>query len=133
MKNKDEYWIIDPDVRDRRYDAVGPYQTQQEAEKEFIWSCKEFWKRAGGVLRDTSLTSEGKPYLIVKVVRRVLPDFGDEVTIKDVEATEDAEPQHHCPKKLSEEELHAFATKVAECIQDVRSTLTGIKRSDSPA
>ena len=30
MKTEDEYWIIDPDARDRRYDAVGPYQTQRQ-------------------------------------------------------------------------------------------------------
>lgn len=134
MKTKDEYWIIDTEPREHGYISVGSYPTQQEAGEEFVESCMAFLKTERGAQpRDGSLAIESKPFVIAKVVRRMLPEFGEDVTIKDVEAAEDAVPQHHHPKKLNEEDLNAFATKVAECIRDVRSTTTKVNRSDPAA
>ena len=85
-KIKAEYWIIDTEELDDTPTRVtGPFRTQQEAEKRLAESCAEDWRTACGCLRSEDETPNWcHPQLIVKVVRRVVPEFKAVATLKDV-------------------------------------------------
>lgn len=84
-KLKAEYWIIDTEERDTPTRVTGPFRTQQEAEKHLAESCAEDWRTACGCLRSEDETPDWcHPQLIVKVVRRVVPEFKAVATLKDV-------------------------------------------------
>ena len=85
-KLKAEYWIIDTEELDGTSTRVtGPFKTQREAEKHLEESCAEDWRTACGCLRSEDETPDWcRPQLIVKVVRRVVPEFKAVATLKDV-------------------------------------------------
>lgn len=85
MKTKAEYWIIDTEKLDQGHDVMGPFPTQLKAEQYLADDCAAGWKDACGCLRkDGEQTQWCQPFLIVKVVRRVLPEFEAKATLKDV-------------------------------------------------
>lgn len=83
---KPEYWIINTDFKDDNERPMGPFKNQAEAEKHLAKSCAQTWVEACGCLRkrEPGDTDWCLPYLIVKAVRRVVPEFTATAILKDV-------------------------------------------------
>lgn len=82
---KTQYYIIESDTNTSK-NVIGPFASQAKAEAHLAKELPKEWREACGCLRGKDHSDDPwcLPYLIVKAVRRVVPEFTATAILKDV-------------------------------------------------